>query len=218
VGVFNRVHPDQLIDNVDSGSFSNAFVDATAPCARPRFSLGLQPKSAEVARRSCVDRCALVRSRSSAAHNDTHRYAEAWPISIHTEEHNQFKINNPVPPAGLAPGWSPALTVITVGRHQVARVSRRVSAKGGAGKDEPADATGYPLQPSPFCKGTTTVVLSACCKEGSIVVSCGTSRCSPSAGQRVSPGTVGRFPSSRREFDSRNPLHYKGTVQSHFVP
>jgi hypothetical protein len=43
---------------------------------------------------------------------------------------------------------------------------------------------------------TSTVVLPACCKERSIAVTYGGSRCQPSAGQRVSPGTVARFPSS----------------------
>jgi hypothetical protein len=57
--------------------------------------------------------------------------------------------------------------------------------------------------PSPWlllCRGssTTTIVLSACCKEGSIAVNCGTRRHRLSAHQRVSPGTVERFPSSRR--------------------
>jgi hypothetical protein len=45
---------------------------------------------------------------------------------------------------------------------------------------------------------TSTVVLSACCNERSIAVNYGTPWYRPSAGQRASPGTVGRFPSSRR--------------------
>jgi len=57
---------------------------------------------------------------------------------------------------------------------------------------------------------TTTVVLSACCKEGSMAVAHGALRYRKSAGQRASPGTVERFPSSRRGFDSRHPLQYKG--------
>jgi hypothetical protein len=43
----------------------------------------------------------------------------------------------------------------------------------------------------------TTVVLSACCKEGSIPVNRGTPRYMRSAGHHVSPGTVVRFPSSQ---------------------
>jgi hypothetical protein len=41
------------------------------------------------------------------------------------------------------------------------------------------------------------VVLSTCCKEGSTAVTCGTPRRRPTAGQRASPGTVDRFPSSQ---------------------
>jgi hypothetical protein len=44
---------------------------------------------------------------------------------------------------------------------------------------------------------STRAVLFACCNEGSTAVNCGTPRYRPSAGQRVSPGTVGRFPSSQ---------------------
>jgi hypothetical protein len=42
------------------------------------------------------------------------------------------------------------------------------------------------------------LVLSMCCNEGSIAVNCGTPRYRPSAGRWVLPGTVARFPSSRR--------------------
>ena len=31
----------------------------------------------------------------------------AAPELLHTEEHNLSKINKPMPPAGLAPGWLP---------------------------------------------------------------------------------------------------------------
>jgi hypothetical protein len=41
--------------------------------------------SAQVARRVRTERSAPVRSRSSAAHNDTPRYADARPISVHPE-------------------------------------------------------------------------------------------------------------------------------------
>jgi hypothetical protein len=58
------------------------------------------------------------------------------------------------------------------------------------------------------------LVLSACCNEGSTAVSCGTPRYKPDAGQPHSPGTVDRFPSSRRGFDSRHPLHCKGAVHA----
>ncbi len=129
--------------------------------------------SAEATQPVRTGRYTPARRRSSAPHNDTPRYANAWSISVHTEEHNRFKINNPVPPAGLAPGWSPAPAVRVVGTR-VARVSRRVGAEGVAGQaqgsrsfsrrvlhldpcapplqDEPADATGYPLQPHPSAR------------------------------------------------------------------
>ena len=64
---------------------------------------------------------------------------------------------------------------------------------------------------SPTCHANrkTIVVLSACCKERSIAITYGAPRYKPSAGQRTSPGTVVRFPSSRRGFDSRHPLHHE---------
>jgi hypothetical protein len=43
------------------------------------------------------------------------------------------------------------------------------------------------------------VVLSACCNERSVAVNCGTPRYRPSAGQRVSPRTVEKFPSSHHQ-------------------
>jgi hypothetical protein len=56
---------------------------------------------------------------------------------------------------------------------------------------------GIPASTPPFIRAEqTTVVLSACCNEGSIAVNRGTPRCRPSAGQRASPGMVDRFPSS----------------------
>jgi hypothetical protein len=61
--------------------------------------------SAEVTQLGRTRRYTPAGCRSSAARNDTPRYADARPISVHTEEHNLSKINNPVPPAGLAPGW-----------------------------------------------------------------------------------------------------------------
>jgi hypothetical protein len=51
--------------------------------------------SAKVTLRVRTERCAPVRSRSSAAHNDTLRYADARPISVHTEE---VTGSNPVSP------------------------------------------------------------------------------------------------------------------------
>ena len=42
--------------------------------------------SAEVTLRVRTERCAPVRCRSSAARNDTSRYADARRISVHTEE------------------------------------------------------------------------------------------------------------------------------------
>ena len=41
--------------------------------------------SAEAARRIRMGRYTPARSRSSAAHNDPPRYADAWQISVHTE-------------------------------------------------------------------------------------------------------------------------------------
>jgi hypothetical protein len=61
--------------------------------------------SAEVTLRVRTERCATVRSRSSAAHNDTPRHADAQRISVHTEEVNDSRPVNLRPPAGLAPGW-----------------------------------------------------------------------------------------------------------------
>jgi hypothetical protein len=43
----------------------------------------------------------------------------------------------------------------------------------------------------------TRSVLFTCCNEGPTAVNCGTPQYKPSAGQPVSPGAVGRFPSSR---------------------
>jgi hypothetical protein len=61
--------------------------------------------SAEATRRVRISRYALACSRSSAVRNGTPRHVSARSISVHTEEHNLSMINNPVPPAGLAPGW-----------------------------------------------------------------------------------------------------------------
>jgi hypothetical protein len=73
--------------------------------------------SAEAARRASTGRSIPTRSRSSAARNDTPKHADARPISVHTEEYNLSKINSPVPPAGLAPGWLQGRARIVVG-HQ----------------------------------------------------------------------------------------------------
>jgi hypothetical protein len=42
--------------------------------------------SAEAPPRVRIERSSPARSRSSAAHNDTPRHTDAWPISVHTEE------------------------------------------------------------------------------------------------------------------------------------
>jgi hypothetical protein len=52
--------------------------------------------SAAMTLRVRTERCALVRGRSSAAHNDTLRYADVWPISVHTEEiSSDQRVSNP---------------------------------------------------------------------------------------------------------------------------
>lgn len=61
----------------------------------------------------------------------------------------------------------------------------------------PRHTAGYPFGSLHWTR-TTAVVLSASYKEGSIAATCGPLRCRRSAGQRVSPGTVVRFPSFRR--------------------
>jgi hypothetical protein len=53
--------------------------------------------SAEVARRVRTGRSAPVRSRSSAAYNDTPRYADARPISVHTEVLTGISVPSGVP-------------------------------------------------------------------------------------------------------------------------
>ncbi len=119
-----------------------------------------------------MGRCALARSRSSAAHKDTPRHADARSIRVHTEEHNQAEINNLAPPAGLGSRMVPGLGTRVVG-HQGAGIQsrrRRRRSRAGAGvkvvqrrrcstltpapallRDEPADATGYPLPPRTSC-------------------------------------------------------------------
>ena len=54
---------------------------------------------------SRTGRSTPVRSRSSAALNDTPGYADVRRIRVHTEEHNRIlRSDNPVPPAGLPSG------------------------------------------------------------------------------------------------------------------
>jgi hypothetical protein len=54
----------------------------------------------------------------------------------------------------------------------------------------------HPLSKPLSYQQNTRPVLSACCNEGSTVVNCGTPRHRLSAGLRVSPRTIERFPSS----------------------
>jgi hypothetical protein len=172
--------------------------------------------SAEATQPVRMGRQISARCRSSAARNDTPRYADVRQISVRTKGTTGSEINH-VPPADLTPGWPRRLGREWWGTRG-ARVSRPIGAEGEAGQargsrsfsrrvlhldpapgllqDEPADATGYALPP-PFIRAEqTTVVVSACCNEGSMAVTCGTPRCRPSAGQRVVPGRVDRFPSS----------------------
>jgi hypothetical protein len=116
-------------------------------------------------------------------------------------------------------GMAPRLGVRVAG-HLRARVSRPIGAEGVADQargsrsfsrrvlhlDPRAWPTsgrarrrdGIPASTPPFIRAEqTTVVLSACCNEGSTAVNCGTPRCRPSARQRASSGGVDRFPSSR---------------------
>jgi hypothetical protein len=115
------------------------------------------------------------------------RCADALPISVHYPIEDQ---QSSAPAASLG-------MVRCAGResggHRVPPVSRRVGTDGVVAQATHRDTRFGPRLPA---SSTTTVVLSACCKEGSIAVSCGTPRHSPSAGQRVSPGMVGRIPSS----------------------
>jgi hypothetical protein len=72
---------------------------------------------------------------------------------------------------------------------------------------------GIPASTPPFIRAEqTTVVLSACCNEGSIAVNRGTPRCRPSAGQRASPGMVDRFPSFRSETNNSDGTSLRGRL------
>jgi hypothetical protein len=61
--------------------------------------------SAEATQPVRTGRYLSVGCRGSAAHSDTPSHADAWLISVHTEERNQSKINSLMPLAGLASGW-----------------------------------------------------------------------------------------------------------------
>jgi len=174
-----------------------------------------EPSTQQAARRIRTGKSPQAHSRNSAIRNGTHGQSGTRPLSVHTEEHTLSKINNPVPPAGLAPGWpqagregggSPGGAGIPSRRRQ------RRSGPGAGGKvvhrmrcstlppapgplrDKPADATGYPLRPLLSCgqdnqRRAVRVLLAA--------VTNGAPRYPPPAAQRASPGTVDRFPSSR---------------------
>ncbi len=60
---------------------------ATGRSSRLAFNMIIVSEpSAEATRRVRTERCAPARSRSSAVHNNTPGYADARPISVHTEE------------------------------------------------------------------------------------------------------------------------------------
>jgi hypothetical protein len=87
--------------------------------------------SAESALSGRTSRCPPTRSRSSTAHNVTHRHANIRPISVHTEEViNQDQSLGPL--AGLAPGWPRAghEVVGTQGMGIPSRRHRRCSRSG----------------------------------------------------------------------------------------
>jgi hypothetical protein len=119
---------------------------------------------AEVTLRVRTERCAPMRSCSSAAPNDTLRSADARPISVHTEEHNRPNINcaSGGPRSGMAPDralerWAPRARVSrhagaggVAGRGEGIQIVQPLGAPSGCLPPDPlqgklADATGYPL-------------------------------------------------------------------------
>lgn len=70
--------------------------------------------SAEVSQPVRTGRYTPARRRTSAARDDTPRYADARPIRVHTEERNRFKINNPSASGGPRSGMVPLLAVRVV--------------------------------------------------------------------------------------------------------
>jgi hypothetical protein len=182
-----------------------------------------EPSTQQAARRIRTGKSPQAHSRNSAIRNGTHGQSGTRPLSVHTEEHTLSKINNPVPPAGLAPGWpqagregggSPGGAGIPSRRRQ------RRSGPGAGGKvvhrmrcstlppapgplrDEPADATGYPLPDPPVLRSGQPT---SCCpravssgQQRSTAVTNGAPRYTSPAAQRASPGRGDRFPSSRR--------------------
>jgi len=112
---------------------------------------------------------------------------------------------------GLPPGWrvvglrqvdgmphGPQRARSVVVRDHTARLRRLVGIEGNGGGERTTKArTTQRPQHNAEPSHSAPVVLSACCKEGSTAVTCGTPRRRPGAGQRASPGTVDRFPSSK---------------------
>jgi hypothetical protein len=158
----------------------------TRRCHRHSFPTGpsmiiVSDPSAEATQPVRTGQYTPAHRRSSPARDDIVRYADARPISVHTEEHNcRSEIDHAS--GGPCSGMAPTLGAIEVG-HQ-----------GDAGIPSRRRATRF--GPTFHASRTTTVVLSTCCNERSITVNCGTGH--PPAGQRQPPGRINRLPGSRR--------------------
>lgn len=68
------------------GVGAGGVADQRQPANRGLQVIIISEPSAEPARRAHTDRSTPARNRSSTAHNDTPRHADARPISLHTEE------------------------------------------------------------------------------------------------------------------------------------
>ncbi len=68
------------------GVGAGGVADQRQPANRGLQVIIISEPSAEPARRARTDRSTPARNRSSTAHNDTPRHADARPISLHTEE------------------------------------------------------------------------------------------------------------------------------------
>lgn len=98
--------------------------------------------SAEVTLRVRTERCATVRSRSSAAHNDSPGHADAQPISVHTN----------APGARLRPWDVPRIVL----RHHPAKQIQQTRPRSMSGR-----VAGRPLGPNdhPHRLGSGPVVM-----------------------------------------------------------
>jgi hypothetical protein len=87
---------------------------------------------------------------SSAARTDTHRYANARRIRVHTEEVNRSRSGSLGPPAGRAPGWPRAgheKWWVTRGACIPSRRHRGVASLGSGSSS--VSASGAQLDPDP---------------------------------------------------------------------